>query len=596
MAQNVSEYMMKRMLQWGVTRIYGYPGDGINGLTIAMEQSVKDGHLEFVQARHEEMAAFMACAHAKYTGEVGVCLATSGPGAVHLLNGLYDAKKDHQPVVAIVGQQARFSLGTDYQQEIDLQTLYKDVASEFVQTLMHPAQARSLVDRAFRIAKDQRTVTAIIVPNDIQDEDFSEAPRKHGCSYTGVGHHIPLTVPAREELVRAAQVLNEGKKVAMLVGAGAQGAADEVIELADKLGAGIAKAWLGKAVIPDEIPFVTGSIGLLGTKPSWTLMKDCDTLLMIGTSFPYAEFLPEEGQARCVQIDIDGRRLSMRYPAEVPLNGDAKETVRALLPLIDRKEDRSWQEKLMGQIDHWWKSIESIAGLDANPLNPAAIYWELNKQLPDDVIIACDTGTASNWYGRDLRLRKGMMASGSGNLATMGPGVPYAIAAKFCFPDRPILALVGDGAMQMCGNSELVTLAKYWKQWDDPRFVILVLNNRDLSQVSWEQRVMEGHPRVDTTQVIPDISYSKYAELLGFKGIYLDNKDDIAGAWHEAFHADRPTLIEAFVDPDVQTIPPHIKFEQVKSFASALLQGDSRQKGIVMQSVKAMWEGITPQG
>src|SRR4051794_8424119 len=431
--KNVSDFLIERLHAWGVQRVFGYPGDGIDGVMEALNRD--KGRMEFIQVRHEEMAAFMACGHAKFTGEVGVCIATSGPGAIHLLNGLYDAKLDHAPVVAIVGQQARASLGGSYQQEVDLVTLFKDVAHEFVHMATDPAQIRHLVDRAIRIALDQRTVTCIIVPNDLASEKAVEAPpRKHGTIHSGVGYSRPKVVPEDGDLEHAATVLNESEKVAMLVGQGAMHAADEVVPTAETLGAGVAKALLGKAVLPDDLPFVTGSIGLLGTKPSWDLMMGCDALLMVGSSFPYSEFLPKEGQARGVQIDLDGRMVSIRYPMEVNLVGDAKATLQALLPKLERKDDRSWREEIEEGISDWWKLMEERAMLDADPVNPQRVFYELSERLPDGAILTADSGSAANWYARNIKLRKGMLGSLSGTLATMGPGMPYAIGAKFAYP------------------------------------------------------------------------------------------------------------------------------------------------------------------
>src|SRR5947209_2334084 len=452
MSQTVGDYLLERLATWGVERIYGYPGDGINGIMGAFTHSSNGKRPEFIQVRHEEMAAFMACAHAKFTGEVGVCMATSGPGAIHLLNGLYDAKLDHQPVLAVVGQQARAGLGGNYQQEVDLTTLFKDVAHEFVQIAMEPTQIRHLVDRACRIAIAERDVTAIIIPNDVQESDAVEQPpHKHGTVHSGPGYRAPRVLPKDEDLDRAAEVLNAGQRVAMLVGAGALHAGEEIQQAAELLGAGVAKALLGKAVLPDDLPYVTGSIGLLGTKPSWDLMMDCDTLFMVGSSFPYSEFLPEEGQARGVQIDINGRMIGIRYPMDVNLVGDSAETLRALIPRLEHQRDRSWREKIESEVADWWRLMDSRAHLSADPLNPQLVFWELSQRLPDGAILTADSGSAANWYARDIKLRKGMMASLSGTLATMGPGVPYAIAAKFAHPNRPVFALVGDGAMQMNG-------------------------------------------------------------------------------------------------------------------------------------------------
>src|SRR3954449_1732136 len=501
MPKLVADHMLERLSEWGVKRIYGYPGDGINGILGAFDR--QEGEIDFIQPRHEEMAALMACAHAKWTGEPGACLATSGPGAIHLLNGLYDAKLDHQPVVAIVGQQDSMSIGGNYQQEVDLQSLFKDVASEYTVFVSTPEQMRHAVDRAVRIAKSERTVTCIIVPNDVQSEKATQPPHAHGTIHSGVGYSEPRVIPQEADLAKAAEILNSGQKVAMLVGQGALGAAEEVKETAELLGAGVAKALLGKAALPDDLPYVTGSIGLLGTKPSWDLMQGADTLLMIGSSFPYSEFLPEEGQVRGVQIDLDGRMIGIRYPMEANLVGDARSTLQALIPHLERKQDRSWHKEIADGVEQWWKIVEERAMQDADPINPQRVFWELSSRLPDYTILSSDSGSAANWFARDLKLREGMMASLSGTLATMGPGVPYAIAAKFAHPDRPAIALVGDGAMQMNGNAELVTIAKYWRRWSDPRLAILVLNNTDLNQVTWEQRVLEGDPKLEASQNIP---------------------------------------------------------------------------------------------
>ncbi len=590
---NVSDFLLHRMSQWGVKRIFGFPGDGINGLMGALNRS--DNLFEFVQVRHEEMAAFMACAHAKFTGEVGVCMATSGPGAIHLLNGLYDARMDHAPVVAIVGQQARAALGGAYQQEVDLISLYKDVAREYVQMASDPKQIRHLVDQAFRVARYERTVTCIIIPNDVQELDaVKEPPRAHGTVHSSVGICMPRVVPGIDDLRRAADALNAGQKVAMLVGAGALGAADEVLQTADLLGAGIAKALLGKAAVPDGLPFVTGSIGLLGTKPTWDMMEGCDTLLMVGSSFPYSEFLPKEGQARGVQIDLDGKQLGLRYPMEVNLVGDSRETLRALIPLLQRKADRSWRQKIEDGVADWWQLLESRAMNPAEPINPQRVFWELSSRLPDRCILTSDSGTAANWFARDLKIRPGMMASLSGNLATMCPGVPYAIAAKFAYPERVAIALVGDGAMQMLGMNEMITVSKYWKQWSDPRLIVMVLNNRDLNQVTWEQRAMNGDPRYDASQSVPDFPYARYAEMLGLKGICVDDPARIGAAWDEALGATVPVILEAYTDPNVPTLPPHISFEQAVMFSQALLKGEAGKLGMIRQTAKEVLSAVLP--
>jgi pyruvate dehydrogenase (quinone) len=583
MSQNVAAFMLNRLHEWGVDRIYGYPGDGINGLLGAFHE-VGD-EIEFVQVRHEEIAAFAACAHAKLTGEAAVCMATSGPGAIHLLNGLYDAKLDHQPVVAIVGQQKTMSLGGSYQQEVDLQCLFKDVASEFVQVCMAPEQAQHLIDRAMRIAKATRSVTCVIVPDDIQEAKYSEPPRKHGAVFSSIGYSEPRVIPAAEDLRAAAEILDAGEKVAMLVGQGAAGAEAELEQVADLLGAGVAKALNGRFVLPDDLPYVTGPIGLLGSKPSYEMMENCDTLLMVGSSFPYSEFLPEPGQARGIQIDIDPRMLGIRYPMDLNLAGDARATLRELIPLLERKEDRSWRGWIEHEVERWWEILADRAMESANPINPERVFHELSKRLPDQAILLADSGSATNWWARHLKLRRGMKSALSGTLATMCPAVPYAVAAKFAYPDRPVIACLGDGAFQMLGVNGLIDIARYRDRWSNQQLVVLVLNNRDLNQVTWEQRVLAGDPKLEASQVLPDFPYARYAELLGLGGIRVDDPERVADAWDEALAADRPVLLEAVTDPEVPPLPPHIRFEQAIKLAQAL-PGDPARGEIITQSIK----------
>ncbi|WP_313279456.1 thiamine pyrophosphate-requiring protein [Stutzerimonas balearica] len=592
MAMTVGDFLVERLYQWGVRRIYGYPGDGINGVFGALNRA--NEKIRFIQARHEEMAAFMASADAKFSGGLGVCIATSGPGATHLLTGLYDARMDHMPVLAITGQQARTAMGAHYQQEVDLASMFKDVAGAFVQQAAEPAQVRHLIDRAIRTALGQRAVTAIILPNDLQEMEYSEPPRAHGAVRSGIGFTQPKVVPYEADLQRAAEVLNAGEKVAILVGAGALNATDQVIAVAEKLGAGVAKALLGKAALPDDLPWVTGSIGLLGTEPSYKLMTECDTLLMIGSGFPYSEFLPEEGQARGVQIDLKADMLSIRYPMEVNLQGDSAETLRALLPLLNQKTERSWRQNIEQWRADWDQTLEKRAMVAANPINPQRVAFELSPRLSDAAIVTSDSGSCANWYARDVKLRRGMMGSLSGGLASMGAAVPYAIAAKFAHPERSVVAMVGDGAMQMNNMAELITVAKYWKEWQNPQWICCVFNNEDLNQVTWEQRAMEGDPKFEASQNIPNVPYHRFAESIGLKGIYVDREDQVAAAWDQAFAADRPVLIEFKTDPDVPPLPPHIKLEQAKKFATALLHGDPNQAGIIKQSVKQVMSKVMP--
>lgn len=593
MSKRVSDFLLERLSQWGVKRIFGYPGDGILGIMSAMERS--PDLFDFVQVRHEEMAAFMACGHAKFTGELGVCLATSGPGAIHLLNGLYDAKMDHQPVLAIVGQSARSAIGGNYQQEVDLMNLFKDVAGEYVQMCTDAVQMRQLMDRACRIALAERTVTCIIMPKDVQDlEAVEKPPHLHNTVHSSSGYSYPYTVPALADLHKAADILNEGKKVAILIGAGAMDAGPEVTEVAELLGCGVAKALLGKAALPDDLPFVTGGLGLLGTTPSWNMMMNCDTLLMVGSSFPYSEFLPKEGQARGIQIDIDPKMLGIRYPMELNLVGDSVQSLRALIPLLKRKEDRSWREKIESDIRDWWKVVEARAKEKADPINPEFVTWELSPRLPENAILSADSGTTANWYGRTIKMRTGMKGSVSGSLASLGAAVPYAIAAKFAYPDRVCVALTGDGAFQMNGINEMLTVKKYWEEWSDPRLVFIVFNNRDLNQVTWEQRIEAGDPKLPATQTIPDCPYAAYAEAIGLRGIHVDRPEDIGRAIDEALSANRPTVIDVYTDPNVPTIPPHITFEQAKNYSTALLRMDPDSGGIIKESIKSVVEGVIP--
>jgi pyruvate dehydrogenase (quinone) len=579
----VGQFILERLAEWGVKNVYGYPGDGINGILGGFHEV---GDVRFVQTRHEELASFAACAHAKFTGEVGVCLATSGPGAIHLLNGLYDAKLDHQPVVAIVGQQARMSLGASYQQEVDLDALYKDVAGEFVQTLMVPSQASHLIDRAIRVALASRTVTAVIVPNDVQEEPYEEPPRAHGSVFSSVGYERPRVVPAQATLQRAAEVLNSGSKVAMLIGQGAIHAQREVIDVADMLGAGVAKALNGRAALPDTLPYVTGSIGLLGTKPSYDMMEGCDTLLMVGTGFPYSEWLPKPGQARAVQIDIDARLVGIRYPTDVDLVGDAGETLRALLPLLTRQEDRSWREEIESNVVRWWEILSEQAHQSADPVNPQLVFDELSPRLPDRAILTADSGSATNWWARHLKIREDMMAALSGTLATMCPAIPYALAAKFAYPDRPVIAAIGDGAMQMSGINALIDIARYHHEWSNQQLVVVVLHNDDLNQVTWEQRVMNGDPKLEASQDLPDFRYADYARLLGLHAVRVDDPDAVGPAWDECLAAGRPSVLEVITDPEVPPLPPHIRFEQASGFAHALAGRDPNAREMIAQAVK----------
>ena len=567
---NTADFLVKRLKTWGVKTIFGYSGDGINGVIGAIQ---RDGTIDFIQPRHEEMGAFMAVAYAKFSGELGVCLATGGPGATHLITGLYDAKLDHMPVLAICGQAESTVRGASYQQELNLDRVFADV-SEYVQEVSKPAQLPHVIDRAVRLAIARRGPSAVVIPKDVQEEKFSEPARAHGYTRSGPGYSRPALVPSDEDLRKAAEVLNAGKKVAILIGAGAADAADEVIAVAETLGAGVAKALLGKSVLPDDLPFVTGCIGLLGTKPSSDMMNGCDTLLMIGTGFPWSEFLPKTGSTRAVQIDVDAAMLSLRYPCEVNLHGTAKETLQLLLPMLDRKADRTWLGQIEEWMSEWWETLEARAMTAAHPVNPQRVVWEMSPRLPDNVIVTSDSGSCANWYARDYRVKRRQIASLSGGLASMGAAVPYAIGAKFAHPDRPVVALVGDGAMQMNNMAELITVAKYMDRWADKRLVTCVFNNRDLNEVTWEQRVMNGNPRFDASQDIPDVRYSKFAELIGLRGIYVDDPKDLGPAWDEALSADRPVVLEVETDREVAPLPPHISLKEAKQFMFSMTKDE----------------------
>jgi pyruvate dehydrogenase (quinone) len=581
----VSDFLVRRLTAWGVEVVYGYSGDGINGILGALGRAQNRPRL--IQPPHEELCALMATGHAKYSGKVGVCLVTQGPGAVHALNGLYDAKLDHQPVVAILGQVSQSAAGSYYQQEIDLVSLFKDVAHEHVHVLSTPEQAHHLIDRAFRTALAERTVTALIVPHDVQEQDAPAPPlQEHGNLAAAIGYVAPRVVPRESELLRAAEVLNAGTKVALLVGAGALGAGDEVMRVAERLDAGVAKALLGKAAVPDDLPYVTGSVGWLGTRASNEMMKQCDTLLIVGSQFPYTEFLPKPGQARGVQIDLDGKALGGRYPTEVNLVGDAAETLRDLLPLLQAKSTGRFQERVRALIAESSREQEELAMTDAHPLNPARVFLELNRHLPDNLVVAGDCGTATFWYAKYLSLRRGMLASLSGTLATMGSALPYALASKVCYSDRPVLALVGDGAMQMNGINALITVAQHWKSWADPRLVIVVLNNRQLSYVTWEQRAMEGDPKFAPSQDLMDFPFARYAELLGLEAVRVADPNALQQVCERAFRAERPLLIEAVTDPNVPPLPPELTRQQRSKLRQAFAEPDPDLPGALQQVEK----------
>ena len=588
----VADHLLERLRAWGVEHVFGYPGDGINGLLGAFSRA--GDRPRFIQSRHEEMSAFEAVGYAKFSGRPAVCMATSGPGAIHLLNGLYDAKLDHVPVVAVVGQTNRTAMGGSYQQEVDLLSLFKDVASDYVQMVTVPEQLPNLVDRAFRVAMARRAPTALIVPNDVQELDYEPPTHAFKMVPSSLGVEWHTTVPGEDALRRAADVLNSGSKVAILVGQGARGAARLVEEIAERLGAGVAKALLGKDVLSDEHPWVTGSIGLLGTRPSYEMMRDCDTLLTVGSSFPYSQFLPDYDQARAVQVDLDGALIGMRYPYEVNLVGDARSTLRALLPMLEHKDDRSWRERIERDVARWWDVMDAEAQVAANPVNPMRLFSEFSVRAPRDAIVTADSGTAADWYARQVRMRGEMRGSLSGTLASMGAALPYAIGAKFAHPDRPVVAFEGDGAMQMNGLAELLTVARYWREWQDPRLVVAVLHNNDLNQVTWELRSLGGTPDFVESQALPEVSYADVAAAMGIASITITDPDDLAGAWSTALAADRPYLLDVHVDPDVPPIPPHADLQQMLDTAKALIKGDTSRWGVVKEGLRTKAQELLP--
>ncbi len=552
--RTVSDAIVDRIAAWGVDRVFGYSGDGINGVMEALR--IAEGGPRFIQARHEENAALMAVGHAKFSGTVGVTMSTQGPGAVHLLNGLYDAKLDGVPVVAIVGQQRTSVLGSGYMQEISLQNLFADVAAEFVQQVASPDQVPMVIDRAFRTALARRCPTVVIVPHDVQTAPAGDVPHEHGMLPTAAKFARPLVMPTPADLQRAVDVLTSGSRVALLVGQGAAHARDEVVAIAQQLNAGITTSLLGKPYVDERLPFAAGTMGHLGTTASAHVLGACDTLLIVGSNDPWTEFYPAPGQARAVQIDIDAQRIGNRYPIEIGLVGDAALTLDALAAMLPSPRDTGWRAEVESAVERWHRIASERAAVPAVPINPEAAIRALDDRIPADAMIALDVGSIVYWYARQLHLPVGATAHVSGTLASMGCGVPYGIAAKLLHPERPVLVLAGDGGMQMTGVAELVTLSRLWRQWPDPRFVICVINNGDLAEVSWEQREMEGAPRFEESQALPTFPYAGYGQLLGLHGERVDDPRAIDGAWERALAADRPSVLEFVCDPSVPLLPP----------------------------------------
>ncbi|NAZ86858.1 thiamine pyrophosphate-requiring protein [Kineococcus indalonis] len=586
----VADLVVERLRAWGVRRLFGHSGDGINPVLGALRRAGEE--LEFVQARHEENAALMAVGHAKYTGEVGVVLSTQGPGAVHLLNGLYDAKLDSVPVVAVVGQQQRTVLGAEYQQGIDLQTLFGD-ATGYVQTVLAAEHAPTVLDRAFRTALATRQPCAVVLPHDVQQLPAPDPlPQEHGVIVSVPERRRPRVLPQLEDLRQAAEVLNASRRPALLVGQGARHAGEQVRAVAERLGAGVTTSLLGKPWVDERLPTSAGVMGHLGTSASATVLSECDALLIVGSNDPWTEFYPPPGRARTVQVDLDPRHLGNRYPVEVGLPGDAAETLEALLPLLDPPADDTWRRRVTGAVARWRSLAERRAALPAQPLNPELVVRELSRRLPADAQVSVDVGSITYWYARHLTLPPGVQAHLSSTLASMGSALPYGIAAKLADPSRPLVALAGDGAVQMNGVAELITVAGLWRRWADPRFVVCVLNNGDLAEVTWEQREMEGDPRFGASQRLPDFPYARYADLLGLRGLRVDDPADLPAAWDAALSADRPVVLEAVVDPEVPLLPPFPAGEQkLEQVRSALAQdGDAGERALRLLEEQARQE------
>lgn len=594
MAMNVSEFIIQRIKEWGVSRVFGFPGDGIGEMDGMLGKAEREGKgVEYIRPTHEEICSLMATAHAKFTGEVGVCIATSGPGAFHMLNGLYDAQMDNQPVVAIIGQQGLASLGTFVQQENNLERVFADVAC-YVQTIVSPDQAQAVIDTAFRTARLRLQPAVVILPHDVQAMKWSEPEPENWVSRSSAVAPSTAITPPLSEIVKMAEIINAGSKVSFIVGHGARGATDEVLQAADLAGAGIITALRGKQVVPSDIPWHTQQLGLLGSKPSLDQMKDCDTLVLLGSNYPYGQFLPATGQARAVQVDLKPEQLGIRYPTELNLWGDVKAVLQALIPLLARAEDRSWQEKIAADMVDWEREMhdQAMIGYD-DGVNPRRVFHELNQRLPENAIVTCDAGTTADWYGHHIRLRRGMMGDLSGRLATMLAAMPYATAAKFAFPDRPVVCTIGDGAFQMLGMNELITVKKYLAKWSNKQLIIAIMHNDDLAQVSWEMRTEDGNPLWRGSQDVETMDYAGYAELLGFKGIKVTKDDQAAAAWDEAFAHPGVTVIDAYVSRNVPPLPPHITAEYAINTAKALLKGDPMGLNVIKDSATAMAvEGI----
>jgi pyruvate dehydrogenase (quinone) len=590
----VSEFVIQRVKEWGVSRVFGFPGDGIGEFDGALGEAERSGDgLKYVRPTHEEICALMATAHAKFTGEVGVCIATSSPGAFHMINGLYDAQMDNQPVVAIVGQQGLSAFGTFAQQESNLERVLADVAV-YVKTIVSPKQAQVVVDTAFRTARVRLGPAVIILPHDVQAMTVKELSPAHWVARSSPVAPSISIVPPESEIIKAADIINAGSKVTFMVGHGAKGATDQIMKAAELSGAGIITALRGKQVISSDVPYHTQQLGLLGSLPSLHQMNGCDTLVLLGTNYPYSEFMPATGQARGIQVDLKPEQMGLRYPTELNLLGDVKATLEALIPHLEAKTDLSWQNTIVEEMRDWEAEMDAQAMLNYDDgVNPRRVYYELNKRLPPRAIVTADAGSTADWYGHHIRLREGMTGDLSGRLATMLAAMPYAVAAKFAHPDRSVICTIGDGAFQMLGMNELITVKKYLDQWDNKQLIIMVLHNDDLTQVSWEMRTEDANPVWKTSQVVESVDYAGWAELLGFTGIRVKSDDDVAAAWDAAFAHQGVTLIDAYTSKNVPPLPPKITVEFAKKTGLALLKGDPYATDTIRDSAESLiTEGI----
>lgn len=571
-----ADVLIERLIDWGVEVVFGLPGDGINGIMEALR--THQDKIRFVQVRHEETAAFAACGYAKYTGRLGVCLATSGPGGIHLLNGLYDAKLDGAPVLAITGLQFHDLIGTYTQQDVALDKLFMDVCV-YNERVMGPAHVENVTDLACRMALAYHGVSHITMPVDFQEKEVKskERSKRNIKEHSGDIYARSARLPRQEDLQQAADILNAGKKVAILAGRGALDATDELEEMAELLAAPIIKALLGKACVPDDSPYTTGGIGLLGTRPSQEAMEDCDTLLIVGSAFPYLEFMPKPGQAKAVQIDLDPKKIGLRYPVETGLVGDSKNTLRELIKLLRRKEDRSFLKAAQAGMKDWWEVMEKRSTRKDKPMKPQVVAWELGKRLRHDAIVSCDSGTITTWWARQIQAKRGQKYSLSGTLASMAPGLPYTIAAQVAFPERQCVAFVGDGGFSML-MADFVTAVKYKL----PIKVVIVKNNV-LGQIKWEQMVFLGNPEYGV-QLHP-IDFAEFAHACGGIGFTADDPNDCGRVMDEFLNAPGPAILQAVVDPLEPPLPGKVTADQALHFAESLVRGEPNRGKIALTAI-----------